>query len=146
MIFKFSLSLLLTLQLCSCAAQSQQRPERSGTLYERLGGMPAIEAVVNELYRNIANDERINGYFIGADGPEIARLLSEQICAATGGPCTYSGRDMESLHTGMNITTAQFNALVEDLHRAMDHFQVPAREQQELLTLLGSMKTAIIDR
>ncbi len=137
---------LLSMQLCGCAAQRQQQPERTGTLYERLGGMPAIEAVVDELYRNMETDERINGYFIGTHGPELARLLSEQMCAATGGPCTYSGRDMESVHTGMNITAAQFEALLQDLRRAMDHFQVPAREQQEVLALLGGMKASIIDR
>lgn len=139
-----SLALLL---LVGCAAQGKPREiDPNTSLYERLGGMPAIQAVVEDFYDNVAHDERINGFFIGADAKEVNRLLAEQICQATGGPCKYSGRDMITVHTGMNITEAQFNALVEDLVRSLNKFNVPAREQNELLKALGSMKGDIIDR
>lgn len=144
---KFKTAILGLFLLMGCAAQGKPREiDPNASLYERLGGKAAIEAVVVDFYDNVARDERINGFFIGADANEVNRLLTEQICEATGGPCKYTGRDMISVHTGMNITEAQFNALVEDLVRSLNKFNVPAREQNELLKLLGSMKGDIIDR
>jgi hemoglobin len=144
---ELKLAALALLLLMGCAAQGKPREiDPNASLYERLGGMAAIQAVVEDFYDNVASDERINGFFIGADANEVNRLLAEQICQAAGGPCKYSGRDMISVHTGMNITEAQFNALVEDLVRSLNKFNVPAREQNELLKVLGSMKGDIIDR
>ena len=137
----------LALLLSSCAArQAPADYDPNASLYQRLGGQAAIYAVVEDLSKNIAADERINGFFIGADMAEVNRLLYEQICEATGGPCKYSGRDMITVHTGMNITEAQFNALVEDLVKSLNRYQVPAREQQELISALGGMKGEIVDR
>jgi hemoglobin len=141
--------LLLPIALLFTACAARQAPadyDPNASLYQRLGGKDAIYAVVDDLSKNIAADERINGFFIGADMNEVNRLLYEQICQATGGPCKYSGRDMITVHTGMNITEAQFNALVEDLVKSLNRFNVPAREQQELIGALGSMKGEIIDR
>jgi hemoglobin len=73
-------------------------------------------------------------------------LLVEQICAATGGPCTYTGKDMVTVHTGMKINDAQFDALVEDLVVSLDKFQVPAAEKGELLGALGAMRGDIVGK
>lgn len=139
---------LLSLLLCACAVQAKQTPEYNpeASLYERLGGKAAIQQLVEDFYQNVVADERINGFFIGSDPATVNRLLIEQICELTGGPCKYSGRDMPTVHTGMNITEAQFNALVEDLIRSLDKYRVPQQEQQELLNLLASMKDEIINR
>lgn len=95
------------------------------SLYEQLGGETAIRAVVAELVKNIAADGRINWMFANADLPALEGALHDQICAATGGGCTYSGADMKTAHAGMAITDAQFNALVEDLLKALDTLGVP---------------------
>lgn len=116
------------------------------SLYERLGGQGAITAVVDTFVANVAADTRINAFFRGVDIPNLKRLLVEQICQATGGPCTYTGRSMRETHTGMNLTNAHFDALVEDLVRALDRFSVPAREKNELLTALGGMRREIVAR
>lgn len=137
---------LAILLLSGCAAtRNQPKVDPNASLYERLGGKPVIEAVVKEFNHNIGADERINGFFIGADPAKLERLLVEQICQATGGPCKYTGRDMVTTHHGMNITEAQFNALVEDLIKALNTFQVPEREQKELLGALAAMKGQIIN-
>ena len=114
------------------------------SLYDRLGGQPAIVAVVDDFVGNVAADGRINGFFARTDIARLKRLLVEQICAGTGGPCTYTGRDMQSAHRGMNISDAQFNALVEDLVKSLDKFKVPDKEKGELLGILGPMKPAIV--
>ena len=126
--------------------QPESKIDDTASLYERLGGMAAIEKVSAEFTRQIGKDERINGFFIGADLGRVERLLAEQICAASGGPCKYTGRSMIDVHTGMNITEGQFTAIVEDLIKSLNTYKVPKREQQELLRLLGSMKKDIINR
>lgn len=117
-------------------------PQKS--LYDRLGGQPAITAVVDNFVGNVAADNRINGFFAHTDIPRLKRLLVEQICQGTGGPCTYTGRDMRTAHRDMNITDAQFNALVEDLVKSLDKFKVPEREKNELLGILGPLKPQIV--
>ncbi len=87
---------------------------------DRLGGKSAITAVVNEFVGNVAKDTRINGRFANTDIPKLKGHLVDQICAATGGPCTYTGRDMKPLHAGMQISNADFSALVDDLVLALN--------------------------
>lgn len=141
--FALPLALVTALLLGGCqnmgATSMQQK-----SLYERLGGQGAITAVVDDFVGNVAADNRINGFFAKTDIPRLKRLLVEQICAGTGGPCTYTGRDMKSAHAGMGIKDAQFNALVEDLVKTLDKFKVPEKEKGELLGILGPMKPSIV--
>ena len=115
------------------------------SLYERLGGKPAITAVVDQFVANVAADGRINGRFATTDIPKLKGHLVDQVCQATGGPCTYQGRDMKRTHLGMQISSADFGALVQDLVAALDKFNVPASEKSELLGLLGPMKKDIVE-
>lgn len=114
------------------------------SLYTRLGGVDAIRAVVDDFVDRVAADLRINAFFRGVDIPNLKRLLTEQICQATGGPCTYTGRTMRVVHTGLGLTDDHFNALVQDLVAALDRYNVPAREKGELLGALGGMKPDIV--
>ncbi len=128
---------------CEHMMMSEEKPEP--TLYQRLGGKEAIDAVVDQFVANVAADARINHYFAGADIPGLKMKLADQICEATGGPCTYKGGDMKSVHQGMGVTEADFNALVDDLVAALDQFNVPEREKNELLGALGGMKGDIVE-
>ncbi len=116
------------------------------SLYERLGGVDAIRAVVDNFVGRVGADARINTFFRGVDLDNLKRLLTEQICQATGGPCRYTGRSMRETHTGMSLTDAHFNALLEDLVGALNQFNVPEREKSELLAALGGMKGDIVGR
>ena len=138
---RFALPLALSLTLAAC---QNMMPMSQKSLYDRLGGQPAIVAVVDDFVGNVAADGRINGFFGRTDIPRLKRLLVEQICAGTGGPCTYTGRTMQASHKGMNITDAQFGALVEDLQKTLNKFKVPAKEQGDLLAVLGPMKPQIV--
>jgi hemoglobin len=115
------------------------------SLYERLGGLDAINAVVDSFVGRCAGDERINKKFERTDVPRLKKLLVDQVCAATGGPCTYSGRDMKQTHDGMGVTAGEFDALVEDLVATLDEFDVPEAEKNELLGLLGPMRPDIVE-
>jgi ABC-type multidrug transport system ATPase subunit len=70
--------------------------------------------------------------------------LADQICDASGGPCSYLGRDMKTTHKGMKITEAEWNATVENLGKALDKNNVGAKEKQELVGALAPMKGDIV--
>jgi len=116
------------------------------SLYDRLGGTPGIAAVVDDFVANIAADTAINRRFAGADIPKLKRLLVEQICQASGGPCKYSGRSMPESHRGMAITDADFNAMAGDMTKTLDKFNVPSREKGEVMKLLSSMRGDIVGK
>jgi hemoglobin len=115
------------------------------TLYERLGGNDAITAVVDNFVARCAADERINGKFARTDIGRLKRMLADQICEASGGPCLYQGRNMRETHDGMAVTAGEFDALVEDLVATLNQFSVPKAEQDELLGLLGPMRADIVE-
>jgi hemoglobin len=125
-----------------CASRDSAMTEKS--LYDRLGGKPAITAVVDDFIGNVAGDARINKRFADANIPQLKTMLVDQICQATGGPCTYKGQTMLAAHKGMKITDAEFTALVEDLVKSLDKFKVGGPEKNELLSALGGMKGDIV--
>ncbi|MEZ4399668.1 MAG: group 1 truncated hemoglobin [Kofleriaceae bacterium] len=119
----------------------------AASLYDRLGQQPAIEIVIDKFLANIVADARINAFFAGLDGAAVARVrtnLIDQVCAATGGPCEYKGKSMKETHTGMNLTDAHFDAIVEDLVHALDDAGVGQTEKDELLGALGGMRADIV--
>ena len=115
------------------------------SLYTRLGGHEAIKAVVDDFVGRCAGDSRINTKFGRTDVPRLRAMLADQVCQASGGPCTYAGRDMASTHAGMGVTAGEFDALVEDLVSTLDQFNVPKAEQGELIGLLGPMRPDIVE-
>jgi hemoglobin len=114
-------------------------------LFDRLGGKPAVEAVVDEFLKRVAADKRINGRFFNTDLARLRELLVQFVCSATGGPCQYTGRDMRSAHAGFQLVEEEFNALVEDLVGALDKFNVPKKEKDELLGALGPLAKDIVN-
>jgi hemoglobin len=115
------------------------------TLFERLGGLGAIESVIDDFVARCAGDDRINKKFARTDVPRLKKMLIDQVCEATGGPCTYTGREMKETHDEMGVTAGEFDALVEDLVATLGRFQVPQAEQDELLGLLGPMRGDIVE-
>jgi hemoglobin len=115
------------------------------TLYERLGALDAITAVVEAFRDRVAADDRINLKFARTDLERLKKMLIDQVCEATGGPCHYNGRSMKQAHAGMKVTTGEFNALVEDLVATLNQFNVPKAEQNELLEILGPLKSEIVE-
>ena len=129
-----------------CGSMDQKPMAAQKSLYDRLGGKPAIQAVVDDFVGNVAADGRINQRFAGTDIPRLKGLLVDQICQASGGPCKYKGKDMKKAHMGMGVSGADFNALVEDLVGALDKFKVGAHEKDQLLGALGPMKGEIVEK
>jgi hemoglobin len=141
-------ALLLALGLGACGARDDKAMAPTATaeksLYERLGGMPGIEAVTTKFLENVAADNRINARFAKTDIPALKAKLVDQICEAAGGPCKYTGKDMRAAHAGMNITDAEFSAMGEDLASALDFYGVKSPEKDQLLAAIGGMKGDIV--
>ena len=114
------------------------------TLYQRLGGREAINAVVVDSIGNVSADPRINARFANIDANDLSDNLVDLICERTGGPCVYKGRNMADSHEGMHIRDDEFDALVEDLVKSMRKFKVPEREQRESVAILARMRNAIV--
>lgn len=141
----YTVLLALVLLLLGIGGNTTPVMAQQKSLYDRLGGQPAIQAVVDEFLKNVAADNRINKFFANTDLTRLNKLLVEQICQVTGGPCTYTGRSMKETHMGLGITDADFKALVEDLVKALDKFKVPDQEKNELLGILGPLEPDIVE-
>jgi hemoglobin len=119
-------------------------PAAPKSLYDRLGGLPAITVVVDEFVTRTTADPRIKERFFNTDAVNLKRLLTEFVCMATGGPCKYTGRDMATSHAGMDLVDEEFSALVDNLSGALDKYKVPDQEKNELLGALGPLKPQIV--
>ena len=132
------------LALAACATTMAAKPP---SLYQRLGGREGIRGVVDEFVAVVVADDRIKGRFAGLNPAAVEKLktnLSDQICEAAGGPCSYLGRDMKATHKGMSISDTEWSATVEDLVKALEKRKVAPEDQTALLGLLGPMKADIV--
>ena len=152
------LALLILVASAACAPRDEQvvndtasASAAAATLYTRLGGSVAIATVVDGFVANVAGDARINKFFtrVASDTAAMRQFkqkLVDQICQGTGGPCAYTGLDMKTAHANMGLTNADFDALVEDLVKALDSAGVQQKEKDELLGILGPMRTDIVTK
>jgi hemoglobin len=139
-------ALILVICLTTFTVAAADAPK---SLYHRLGGYDAIAAVTDDFIGRLAADKQLSRFFVGHSTnslQHIRQLVVDQLCAATGGPCVYIGRDMKTTHQGMGITEDDWNASVKDLVATLDHFKVPDAEQKELLAAVSTMKNDIVEQ
>ncbi len=143
-------ALLAPVLLLSACSDSTPPPAPAVTapasLYDRLGGQPGVQGLVDDFTANLVADKRVNRAFRKANMANFKSQLADQLCQATGGPCTYAGRPMKDVHKGMGITDTQFNAMTEDFQKALNSRQVAEADQAELLAALGRMRPDIVSR
>ena len=118
------------------------------TLYERLGGYDAIAAVVDALMVRIKDDDKLRRFYDhrGADG--IAReqqLLIDFLCASTGGPMVYTGRDLKPSHVGMRLDEEDWKRAMVHLSVTLDAFEVPEQEKAEVMSFHENLKSDIVE-
>lgn len=117
------------------------------TLYQRLGGRAAIETIMNEVIANHLRNPIVAPRFAALDAERMEKLKGHAIdffCMGCGGPEQYSGRDMRSAHTGMNISEQEFIAVLDDILAALDKNGVGQQEKQEILATLYSLKGEVV--
>ena len=139
-----TLALVLTLLMCSSLFAAD-----SPSLYKRLGGYDAIAAVTDDFIGRLATDKSLQKFFVGHSKDSLGRirqLVVDQLCAATGGPCVYIGRDMKSSHQGMGISEADWNTAAGHLVATLDKFKVPEKEKAEVLAAITGLKNDIVEQ
>lgn len=139
------LALVLALAGGACGAEAQP-----ASLYKRLGGYDAIAAVTDDFIGRMVADKQLSRFFVvGHSEDSLKRtrqLIVDQLCAATGGPCVYIGRDMKSSHKGLGITEADWKMAVNLLVASLDSFKVPQKEKDELLGAASGLKPDIVEK
>ena len=136
------------LALAACAAPSHRADHAAAAppdaLYRTLGGQEGIATFVDAALKHIHGDARIASQFANTDMADLRRLLIEQICDVSGGPCKYSGRSMEEAHSGLHITDKDFDAFVEDLVAAMNEVRIAPATQKTILGVFGPMRPQVV--
>lgn len=132
---------LVLLCTLGCAAAP---PGDDAGLYRELGGQPGITAIVDGFLYELSEDRDVLPLFANTDIDRFREKFIEQLCDVAGGPCRYSGDSMRETHRDMQVTRAQFNSVVEDLIRAMEHENVPVAAQNRLLRRLAAMYGDIV--
>jgi len=115
------------------------------SLYDRLGGADAINALTESWVARVGGDDRANGKFVRTDIERLMKEVVDQLCEATGGPCTYTGRSMLETHAGMKVTAGEFDVVMQHLDATLDELNVPKTERDELVSLLRPMRNDIVE-
>ena len=135
---------------CSCTTVPTNKETAEPTLYERLGGVYNIAAVVDDLIERLYVNDVLNAV------PEIDKArnplrkpglkfqLTALMCQVTGGPEKYTGRDMKEMHANLKISEKEWDAMAADFKATLDKFKVPEKEQAELFEIVGSTKGDIV--
>lgn len=114
------------------------------SLYERLGGEENIRRIATSLFDNHASNPDIKARYGASDRANVIRLVTEFICAGTGGPQAYSGKNMLDAHRGMNISELEYVAVMDDILNALNINGVGQREQEEFLMIAYSLRGEIL--
>ena len=126
------------------SAIAQVAASKDDQLYKAFGEKAGLVSLMDDFMVRLLADARTGPHFKPANQQRVKEQLVEQLCALSGGPCVYKGADMKSSHANLDITKADFHALVEVLQSAMDAKGIPFRKQGEMLTLLAPMHRDII--
>ena len=128
---------------------SEETPTQK-SLYDRLGGVYAIAAVIDDFINRIMDNPRLNANpKVDEAHHRVSRagfkyLVTEMVCGATGGPQQYTGRSMRDSHVHLDITEDEWQVFLADLQACLDKFAVPRAEQSEIFALVGSTKSDIV--
>jgi hemoglobin len=115
------------------------------SLYDRLGGIDAINALTESWVARVGGDDRANKKFARTDIARLKKEVADQLCEATGGPCTYTGRSMRETHDGMKTTAGEFEVVMQHLDATLDELNVPKSEHDELVGLIRPMRGDIVE-
>lgn len=119
------------------------------SLYVRLGGQPGIVAFSDDFLGRVTNDPVIMPFFKGLTDADLQRIrqhVIELLCSATGGGCTYSGKDMKTVHAQMEINNDIWNEFTGHLNETVRRLQIADRERNELVVIIASLKPQIVTR
>jgi len=106
-----------------------------------------LAAVSDDFLGHLASDPQMGRFFVGLSTDsrlKVCQHVVDFLCVATGGPCKYTGREMKTVHTGLNITESDWSSMVKYLVGTLDKFKVPEKEKNEVLTAMAGLKGDIV--
>lgn len=118
------------------------------SLYQRMGGYDTIAAVIDELFAILHDDPGFARFFGGRSQDSVIRsrqLLVDQMCALSGGPCHYIGREMKTSHSGLGITEVEWEANMKASDEALAKHSVGDAERAEFLALFERYRDDIVE-
>ena len=118
------------------------------SLYQRMGGYDVIAAVIDDLFAILHDDPAFARFFGGRSEDSVIRsrqLLVDQMCALSGGPCHYIGRDMQTSHRGLGITDVEWEANMKAADAALAKNRVGDAERAEFLALFERYRDDIVE-
>ena len=139
------LALGLSIGLCAATGHAQTAPAIDDTLFQAFGGQRGLVVLMDDFMARLLADPRMNPFFKDTDQKHIKEQLVVQFCQVSGGPCKLAKPDMKKPHSGVDITVADFNALVEVLQQSMDAQRIPFGVQNRLLAKLAPMHREIVN-
>jgi len=118
---------------------------KSELLYNRLGGIKGITAIVDDIVENHMSNPAVNARFLPLkDNPEhfaeVRQHLINFLAAGSGGPEEYTGKDMLSSHTGMNISQGEYMHVIDDIMKALNKNSIDEQTQKDVLAIAYSLK------
>lgn len=147
---RLALLAITAIALLTGWASTQAQGKNDTSLYDRLGGVYAIATVVDDfIERLLVNDVLNSNPAIKEARDRVPKAglkyrVTELVCQATGGPQKYSGRSMKDAHKHLNITEKEWDAMVAAFKVTLDKFQVPVKEQNELIAIVATTKGDIV--
>ena len=139
----------LVLVSASCASLGRGAAAPVPSLYARLGGYTALAAVTDDFLAREVKDPAIAPFFKGLEARDVQRIrqhIVDQLCAVTGGPCFYPGKEMKAVHAEMEITNDVWNTFTGHIGETLAAFKVPERERNELVIIVQSLKKDIVNK
>jgi hemoglobin len=142
----------LAVVLFAAGAVNAAEPQPARSLYDRLGGAYPISVVVDRFIELLLVNDVLNAnpaIKAARDRVPAAGLkfhVTALVCQQTGGPCKYTGRGMKESHVHLNISEKEWQAMLSDFRRVLNNYAVPAKEQQELITIVESTRKDIVVR
>jgi hemoglobin len=119
------------------------------SVYERIGGEPAVNAAVDIFYRKVLSDHRINRFFDNVDMEKQAAKQKAFLTMAFGGPHNYTGEDMRKGHVHlvkMGLDDSHFDAVVENLGATLEELNVPQEIITEVVAICETTRNDVLGR
>ncbi|GGA62967.1 group 1 truncated hemoglobin [Neiella marina] len=120
--------------------------EKAASVFDKLGGAPAIDAAVDIFYRKVLADDRISHFFDTIDMEAQHVKQKAFLTMAFGGPNNYSGKDMREAHKHMNLTEEHFNAVAENLVGTLQELGVSQEDIDSVVTIAVSVKDDVLNK
>jgi len=123
-----------------------KKPEKN-SLYNRLGGIKNITPLVDELLAKLRSDEQLGRHWKdrGIDNIRMEKkYVVDYFCDLTGGPFTYTGRNMVEVHKGMGITEADWKILASHIIAILSKSNLSRNDAEALLEIINDVKNKLI--